>query len=92
LNRAEVTELQDNLVHSIIFPNPNERFSFKDSYAYLFSDILNECEIVGTLSIFVKSKEISSLSHYGYYTHSYEYTHTHTRSCPRSTRRDKCNS
>jgi hypothetical protein len=33
-------------------------------------DTLNECEIVGTVRIFIKSKQISSLWHYGYYTHS----------------------
>jgi hypothetical protein len=32
LNRQEVTEPQDTLVHSINFHNPIERFSFKDSY------------------------------------------------------------
>jgi hypothetical protein len=37
LNRPEVTEPQDTLVHSINSHNPNERFSFKDSYAYLNS-------------------------------------------------------
>jgi hypothetical protein len=41
-------------------------------------DILKECEIVGTLRIFIKSKGISSLWHYGYYTHLYSYTNTHT--------------
>jgi hypothetical protein len=41
-------------------------------------DILNECEIVDTLRIFVKNIEISSLWHCEYYTHSYAYTNTHT--------------
>jgi hypothetical protein len=37
LNRPEVTEPQDSLVHSINSQNLNERFSFNDSYAYLNS-------------------------------------------------------
>jgi hypothetical protein len=41
-------------------------------------DILNEREIVGTLKIFIKSKESSSLCHYGYYTHPYAHTNTQT--------------
>jgi hypothetical protein len=37
LNTREVTEPKDTLVHSINSHNPNERLSFKDSYAYLNS-------------------------------------------------------
>jgi hypothetical protein len=37
LKRREVTEPQDSLVLSINFHNLNERFSFKNSYAYLNS-------------------------------------------------------
>jgi hypothetical protein len=72
------------LLNSINSHNQKKRFSFKDSYSYLTVDILNECEIVGTRWIFINSKEISSLWHYGYYTHSsahaniHTHTHTHT--------------
>jgi hypothetical protein len=42
-------------------------------------DILNECEIVGTLRIFIKSKK---LVHYytvgSTHTHMHTHTHTHT--------------
>jgi hypothetical protein len=45
-------------------------------------DTLNECEIVGILTIFIKRKEINSLWHHGYYIHYYAYanTHRHTNS------------
>jgi hypothetical protein len=94
LNRPEVTEPQDTLVHSINSHNLNGRISFKDSYVYLKSGYCQRVWNTGYSKNFYEEQRNYFTMTLWYYTHSHAYTntHTHTHPCPRSKRRDKCNS
>jgi hypothetical protein len=97
LNRPEVTEPQESLMYTITSQNPNERFSFKDSYAYLNSGYTQRVWNSGYSKYFYKDQRnqfsmtlwvLNTLICKCKHTH----IHTHKHSCPRSMRRDKCNS
>jgi hypothetical protein len=62
---------QDSLVHSINSHNMNERFSFKESYAYLNSGNTQSVWNSGYSKNFYKEQIITSLWHYWCYTHTH---------------------